>query len=149
MLSDVFNELPNHGYYLRKLPHLFVYSVNAVISQVYPADLSGVDKWLLCHFCDVVVLQIQVVGSNWDDRDHTDVPVLTVERIWIAWGTKTLSGAVRICRGWAQNDWREVCWLLGLWLFQSSKLVVKNLPVGSWALNGLFWLSSLGGHRPH
>lgn len=67
-----------------KLPDLFVDSVNSIIRQVDPADLSSIAESLLCHFCDVVVLQIQVMGSKWDGRDHPDVPVLTVECIWVA-----------------------------------------------------------------
>lgn len=67
-----------------KLPDLFVYSVNSIIRQVDPADISSIDERLLCHLCDVVVLQIQVMGSDWDGRDHPDVPVLTVECIWVA-----------------------------------------------------------------
>lgn len=78
-----------------KLPDLFVYSVNSIIGQVDPADLRSIAESLLCHLSDVVVLQIQVVGSKWDGRDHTDVPVLTVEGIWIAGVAGTLYGAVR------------------------------------------------------
>lgn len=67
-----------------ELPDLFVYSVNSIIRQVNPADLSSIDESLLCHLSDVVVLQIQVMGPEWDGRDHPDVPVLAVECIWVA-----------------------------------------------------------------
>lgn len=62
---------------------LFVYSMDAVVCQVDPADLGGIMERFCCQLGDVVVLQVQVVCSEWDGRDHTDVPVLTVESIWI------------------------------------------------------------------
>lgn len=67
-----------------KPPDLLVYSLDSIIGQVDPADLGSVDERLLRHLCDEVVLQIQVMGSEWDGRDHPDVPVLTVECIWVA-----------------------------------------------------------------
>lgn len=67
-----------------KLPDLFVNPVDSIIRQVDPADLSSINESLLCHLSDVVVLQVQVMGSKWDGRDHPDVPVLTVQCIWVA-----------------------------------------------------------------
>lgn len=89
------------------------------------------------------------MGSQRDDRDHTDVPVLTVERVGIARGAETLSGAVGIHGGWAQDGWGEVCGLLGLWLCRHSRLGDKRLPGGDWASGGLLWPKSLGEHCPH
>lgn len=72
-----------HENWLRRLLDLLVYLVNAVIRQVDPADFGGIGKRLLRDLCDKVVLQVQVVGPEWDARDHTDVPVLTVQGIGI------------------------------------------------------------------
>lgn len=60
--------------------------MNAVIGQVDPAHVGGVIERLLCDLRDEVVLQVQVVRPGWDLRDHADVPVLTVEGVWIAGG---------------------------------------------------------------
>ena len=89
------------------------------------------------------------MGSKWDERDRTDVPVLTVERIWIARGAEALSGAVRIHGRWTQDGRGEVCRLLGLWLWWSSRPGDRRLPGGGWAPGGLLWPRSLGEHCPH
>ncbi len=46
----------NHEYKLRKLSDLRAYSMNAIIGQVDPADLSGIDEWFWRHLWDEVVL---------------------------------------------------------------------------------------------
>lgn len=72
---------------MRKRSDLFINSMNAIVRQVDPADLGGVDESFCCDLRDVVVLKVQIVGPGRDDRDNTDVSILTVERVWIIWGT--------------------------------------------------------------
>lgn len=123
--------------------------MNAVVGQVDPADLRGICERILCDLCDVVILQIQVVGPERDDRDHTDVPVLAVEGVGVARGAQTLSRTVRVHGRGAQDDRGKVCGLLGLWLSRCSRPGVRRLPGGGWALRWLLWPRSLGRHCLH
>lgn len=123
--------------------------MNSIVRQVDPADLSSIDESPLCHLCDVVVLQIQVVGPKWDGRDHADVPVLTVEGVWVAGVACALSGTVRKCRGRPQNDRGELCGLLGLRLCRRTGLGHGGLLGSWWTFRGFLSSISLGGHISH
>lgn len=129
------------------LSDLLGYFVNAVIRQVDPADIGSVVKCLLCDFCDEVVLQVQVVCPGWDLRDHTDVPVLTVEGIWIAGRAQTLPRTVGVHRRGSQDDWREVRGLHRLWLFRCSRFDDSGPPGGGRASCRFLWPWPLGGHH--
>lgn len=88
------------------------------------------------------------MSPGWDRWDYTNVPVLAVERIRVAWGAKTLPGAVRKDGRWAQDGWGEICWFLGLRLGWYSWETSRRLSGGSWALSGLLWPRPLCEHCP-
>lgn len=83
------------------------------------------------------------MSSLWDDWDLTDVPVLTVERIWVAWRAQTLLGAILEKGRWTENDWGELCGLLGLWLGWFGRPGDERLLGGCWTPGGLLWPRSL------
>lgn len=90
------------------------------------------------------------MSSGRDDGDRADVAVLAVERVGVAWGAKTLSRAVRIDGGWAQDGRGEVRRLLGLRLCWRRRPGDGGLPGGNRAPGGLPWSGGfLGEHCPH